>query len=65
MSINVYKCPINTYKCHLLLNSQKPNTLEIGDSDINNSLLNYLNTKMNRLHEKCPRIVYNDKKNKF
>ena len=43
----------------------KPNTLKIGDSDINNSLLNYLNTKMNRLHEKCPQIVYNDKKNKF
>ena len=131
MSINVYKCPISTYKCHLLLNSQKPNTLKIGDSDINNSLrekllgitfscqlkfkkhikdifkkpsqklnavkistihgktkkrilmnalfksqFNYsplvwmrynrsLNTKMNRLHEKCPRIVYNDKKTNF
>ena len=29
---------LNTYKCHLLLNSQEPNTLKRGDSDINNSL---------------------------
>ena len=29
---------LNTYKCHLLLNSQEPNTLKIGDLDINNSL---------------------------
>ena len=29
---------LNTYKCHLILNSQEPNTLRIGDLDINNSL---------------------------
>ena len=29
---------LNTYKYHLLLNSQEPNTLKRGDSDINNSL---------------------------
>ena len=29
---------LNTYKCHLLLNSQEPNALKIGDLDINNSL---------------------------
>ena len=29
---------LNTYKCHLLLNTQEPNTLKIGDLDINNSL---------------------------
>ena len=29
---------LNTYKCHLLLNSQEPNMLKRGDSDINNSL---------------------------
>ena len=29
---------LNTYKYHLLLNSQEPNTLKIGDLDINNSL---------------------------
>ena len=29
---------LNTDKCHLLLNIQKPNTLKIGDSHINNSL---------------------------
>ena len=29
---------LNTYKCHLLLNSQEPKTLKRGDSDINNSL---------------------------
>ena len=104
---------LNTYKCHLLLNSQEPNALKIGDLDINNSLsekllgitfgcklkfnkhiedifqkasqklnaffksqFNYcplvwmccyrsVNTRMNRLHEQCLRIVYNDKKNKF
>ena len=29
---------LNTYKCHLLLNSQEPNAFKIGDLDINNSL---------------------------
>ena len=29
---------LNTDKCHLLLNSQEPNTLKIGDLNINNSL---------------------------
>ena len=29
---------LNTDKCHLLLNSQEPNTLKIGDLLINNSL---------------------------
>ena len=29
---------VNTNKCHLLLNSQEPNTLKIGDLHINNSL---------------------------
>ena len=29
---------LNTYKCHLLLNSQEHNALKIGDLDINNSL---------------------------
>ena len=29
---------LNTNKCHLLLNSQEPNTLKIGDLHINNSL---------------------------
>ena len=29
---------LNTDKCHLLLNSQEPNTLRIGDFHINNSL---------------------------
>ena len=29
---------LNTDKCHLLLNSQEPNTLRIGDLNINNSL---------------------------
>ena len=29
---------LNTGKCHLLLNSQEPNTLIIGDLHINNSL---------------------------
>ena len=29
---------LNTDKCHLLLNSQEPNTLKIGDLHINNSL---------------------------
>ena len=29
---------LNTDKCHLLLNSQEPNTLRIGDLLINNSL---------------------------
>ena len=29
---------LNTGKCHLLLNSQEPNTLKIGDLHINNSL---------------------------
>ena len=29
---------LNTYKYHLLLNSQEPNALKIGDLDINNSL---------------------------
>ena len=29
---------LNTYKCHLLLNSQEPNTLKRVDLDINNSL---------------------------
>ena len=33
---NVMK--VNTDKCHLLLNSQEPNTLKIGDLHINNSL---------------------------
>ena len=28
---------LNTNKCHLLLNSQEPNTLKIGDLHINNS----------------------------
>ena len=32
------KMNLNTYKCHLLLNSQEPNTLKIGDLDISNSL---------------------------
>ena len=120
---------LNIDKCHLLLNSQEPNTLKIGDLHINNSLsekllgitfdcklkfnkhiedisqkasqkinalarlapyvgttkkriimntffksqFNYcplvwmccnrsLNTKINRLQERCLRIVYNDKK---
>ena len=123
---------LNTDKCHLLLNSQEPNTLKIGDLHMNNSLsekllgitfacklkfnkhieyicqealqkinalarlapymgttkkriimntffksqFNYcplvwmcynrsLNTKINRLHEQCLRIVYNDKKLSF
>ena len=122
---------LNTDKCHLLLNSQEPNTLKIGDLHINNSLsellgitfdcklkfnkhiedicqkaskklnalarlapymgttkkrilmnaffksqFNYcplvwmccnrsLNTKINRLHERCLRIVYNDKESNF
>ena len=29
---------LNTDKCHLLLNSQEPNTLKIGDLHINDSL---------------------------
>ena len=29
---------LNIDKCHLLLNSQEPNTLKIGDLHINNSL---------------------------
>ena len=29
---------LNTDKCNLLLNSQEPNTLKIGDLHINNSL---------------------------
>ena len=29
---------LNTNKCHLLLNSQKPKTFSIGDLHINNSL---------------------------
>ena len=29
---------LNTYKCQLLLNSQEPNALKIGNLDINNSL---------------------------
>ena len=29
---------LNTEKCHLLLNSQEPNALKIGDLHINNSL---------------------------
>ena len=29
---------LNTDKCHLLLNSQEPNALKIGDLHINNSL---------------------------
>ena len=29
---------LNTYKCHLSLNSQEPNTLKIGDLRINDSL---------------------------
>ena len=29
---------LNTDKCHLLLNSQEPNTLKIGDLHINNTL---------------------------
>ena len=123
---------LNTNKCHLLLNSQEPITLKIGDLHINNSLsekllgvtfncklkfekqiedicqkasqkintlarralymgttkkhtimnaffksrFNYcplvwmrcnrsLNTKINQLHERCFRIVYNDKKSNF
>ena len=123
---------LNIDKCHLLLSSQEPNTLKIGDLHINNSLsekllgitfdyklkfnkhiedicqkasqkinalarlapymgttkkriimnaffksqFNYcplvwmccnrsLNTKINRLHERCLRIVYNDKKSNF
>ena len=36
LSNNVTK--LNTDKSHLLLNSQKPNTLKIGDLHINNSL---------------------------
>ena len=35
-SNNVMK--VNTDKCHLLLNSQEPNTLKIGDLHISNSL---------------------------
>ena len=123
---------LNTNKCRLILNSQEPNTLKIGDLHISNSLsekilgitfdckfkfnkhiedicqkasqnlnalaslapymgttkkrilmnaffksqFNYcplvwmccnrsLNTKINRLHERCLRIVYNDKKSNF
>ena len=33
---------LNTYKCHLLLNSQEPNALKIGDLHINNSLVGKL-----------------------
>ena len=29
---------LNTDKCHLLLNSEEPNTLKLGDLHINNSL---------------------------
>ena len=29
---------LNADKCHMLLNSQEPNTLKIGDLHINNSL---------------------------
>ena len=29
---------LNTNKCHLLLNSQEPNMLKLGDLHINNSL---------------------------
>ena len=32
------KMQLNTNKCHLLLNSQDPNTLNTGDLHINNSL---------------------------
>ena len=32
------KIMLNTDKCHLLLNSQEPNTLKIGDLHINNTL---------------------------
>ena len=31
-----YEMKLNTDKCHLLLNSQEPNTLKIGDSHRNN-----------------------------
>ena len=32
-----YEMKVNTDKCHLLLNSQEPNTLKIGDLHRNNS----------------------------
>ena len=32
-----YEMKLNTDKCHLLLNSQEPNTLKIGDLHRNNS----------------------------
>ena len=32
------KMKLNTNKCHLLLNIQEPNTLQVGDLHINNSL---------------------------
>ena len=35
---HLWLIPINTDKCHLLLNSQEPNTLKIGDLHINNTL---------------------------
>ena len=123
---------LNTDKCHLLLNSEEPNTLKIGDLHINNSLSEKLlgitfdyilkfnkhiedicqkpsqkinalarlapcmgttkkriiinaffksqfdycplvwmcwnrsfNTEINRLHERCLRIAFNDKKSNF
>ena len=124
------KMKLNADKCHLLLNSQEPNTLKVSDLHINNSLsekllgitfecklkfnkhiedvcqkasqkinarlaqhmgttkkriimntffksqFSYcplvwmccnrsLNTKINRLHERCLWIVYNDKKSNF
>ena len=33
-----FEMKLNTDKCHLLLNSQEPNTLKIGDLHTNNSL---------------------------
>ena len=36
--LSINEMNLNTYKCHLLLNSQESNTLKIGDLDINNSL---------------------------
>ena len=33
-----YEMKLNTDKCHLLLNSQEPNTLKIGDLHINITL---------------------------
>ena len=39
---------LNTDKCHLLLNSQEPNTFKIGNLNINNTLSEKLKLRFNK-----------------